>query len=136
MNVENGKVRNIGKHVRVTAKTLRDVVVAIRFIRDTVANIATNAAKTRTADDTANASISKLPLIPRSNAFARWDGLDPNAINVRTNSFKFPFFFFYYLRLYKTLSRCSFATIDPGEGRRDGRKKKETTPEHIWITSK
>lgn len=76
-------VQSIGKPVRDTAKTLRDVVDATRFIRDTVANIATNAARTRTAAGMASASIWRPPPTQRSNASARWDGLDRNAINNR-----------------------------------------------------
>lgn len=114
------------KPVRDTAKTLRDVVDATRSIRDTVANIATNAARTRTAAGMASASIWRPPPTQRSNASARWDGLDRNAINVRAQNF----FYIFYLLYSFTLSRRSFNNR-PGEGRRGG-----TTPEHIWITSK
>lgn len=124
--LKKNKVQSIVKPVRDTAKTLRDVVDATRFIRDTVANIATNAARTRTAAGMASASIWRPPPTQRSNASARWDGLDRNAINVRAQNF----FYIFYLLYSFTLSRRSFNNR-PGEGRRGG-----TTPEHIWITSK
>lgn len=77
------------RRVRVTGKTSLVVAGAIRFILDTVANTATNAERTRIADDTASVSIWRPPLTPRDNVSAKWDGSDRNAINV---SFLFLFY--------------------------------------------
>lgn len=82
------KAPSIERRARVTARILRADAAAIRSIPDTVANIETSAARIRTVAGTANASIWRLPRTQRGNAFARWDGSDPSAINVR------PFFFF------------------------------------------
>ncbi len=87
------KAPSIERPARVTARILRAAAVAIRSIPDTVANIETSAARIRTVAGTANASIWRLPRTQRGNAFARWDGSDPSAINVRPFYFSSSFFF-------------------------------------------